>query len=203
VKEEGIFYYNRKKHLSKLFFTSPFNSPILFLNMDLKLIASKIYEIRGLKVILDFDLADLYGIETKVLKQAINRNIKRFPIDFMFCIDNQEFRILRSQIVTSRWGGNRRNPYAFTEHGVAMIASVLRSEQAIQMNIEIVRAFIAMRKLLFDVQTISTQLENIRSKIGEHDSQLNEIYNTLENLLDQNFEKQHWDERNRIGFKQP
>jgi len=171
--------------------------------MDLKLIASKIYEIRGLKVILDFDLADLYGIETKVLKQAINRNIKRFPIDFMFCIDNQEFRILRSQIVTSRWGGNRRNPYAFTEHGVAMIASVLRSEQAIQMNIEIVRAFIAMRKLLFDVQTISTQLENIRSKIGEHDSQLNEIYNTLENLLDQNFEKQHWDERNRIGFKQP
>lgn len=103
--------------------------------------------------------------------------------------------------MTSRWGGNRRNPFAFTEHGVAMLASVLRSEQAIQMNIEIVRAFIAMRKLIVDVKNISGLLEQIRSKIGEHDAQLNEIYNTLENLLDQKVEKQDWENRNRIGFK--
>ena len=143
--------------------------------MELQLIATRIHEIRGQKVILDFDLAALYRIETKVLKQAIKRNLVRFPEDFMFMINDLEFDILRSQIVTSRWGGIRRNPLAFTEHGVTMLASVLRSETAIKMNISIVRAFVAMRKSILDIKEISDQLSFLRDKIGNHDAQLNEI----------------------------
>ncbi|MEO6095148.1 MAG: ORF6N domain-containing protein [Fibrobacteria bacterium] len=113
-------------------------------------IESRILFLRGHKVLLDSDLADLYRIETKVLNQAVKRNPERFPSDFMFEVNDVEVEILRSQIVTSRsgWGGRRSHPYAFTEHGVAMLASVLKSERAIKVNIAIVRAFVRMREFL-------------------------------------------------------
>ncbi len=115
----------------------------------LQLIENKIYEVRGVKVMLDFDLAEMYGMETKVLKQSVRRNIQRFPSDFMFTLDAQEFERLRSQFVTSnKRGGTRYLPFAFTEQGVAMLSSVLNSETAIEINIRIMRAFTAMRRLL-------------------------------------------------------
>jgi hypothetical protein len=117
--------------------------------MDLNIIASKIYEVRGQKVMLDADLAVLYGIATKVLNQAVRRNKDRFPEDFMFSISDSEYSNLKSQNVTSSWGGKRKPATVFTEHGVTMLASVLRSETAIKMNIAIVRAFIAVLLLNF------------------------------------------------------
>ena len=113
-------------------------------------IENRIFLLRGEKVMFDFHLAELYGVETKVLLQAVQRNIGRFPDDFMFRIDHQEFATLRSQIVTSKpgRGGTRYAPYAFTEQGVAMLASVLRSERAVLVNIAIVRAFVKLRRLL-------------------------------------------------------
>lgn len=150
---------------------------------------------------LDFDLAELYGIPTKALKQAINRNIKRFPEDFMFIINDLEFQNLRSQIVTSSWGGIRRNPVAFTEHGVTMLASILRSEVAIKMNIAIIRAFVAMRKAFVELKDVSGQLEFLKNRIANHDAQLNEIYTAIENLLDDKVNQKDWQDRERIGFK--
>ena len=114
--------------------------------MELQVIQSKIYEIRGCKVMLDFDLALLYQVETKVLNQTVKRNIKRFPSDFMFQLTKQEVEILRSQFVTSSWGGSRYLPYAFTEQGIAMLSGLLNSDIAIEMNIAIMRAFVTLRQ---------------------------------------------------------
>ncbi len=116
--------------------------------VDLQMIQRKIYEIRGQRVMLDRDLAELYQVETRVLNQAVKRNIERFPEDFMFRLSGEEWQILKSQIVISSWGGIRKLPYAFTEQGVAMLSSVLRSNTAIQVNIHIMRAFIAVRQLI-------------------------------------------------------
>ena len=149
---------------------------------------------------LDFDLAELYGIPTKVLKQSINRNIKRFPEDFMFIINDLEFQNLRSQIVTSSWGGIRRNPVALTEHGVSMLASILRSEVAIKMNIAIIRTLVAMRKAIVELKDVSGQLEFLKNRIANHDAQLNEIYTAIENLLDEKVNQKNWQDRERIGF---
>jgi hypothetical protein len=169
--------------------------------MELQLITSKIHEIRGQKVMLDYDLAALYGIETRTLNQAVRRNKSRFPEDFMFIISDLEFKNLISQFVISSWGGLRKNPLAFTEHGVTMLSSVLRSEIAVKMNISIVRAFVAMRKSIIDIKEITDQLSLLREKIGDHDAQLNEIYTVIENLLDDNSKQRNWDDRERIGFK--
>ena len=113
---------------------------------QLKAIESKIFELRGQKVMLDRDLAQMYGVETRILNQAVKRNISRFPEDFMFQLNEEEWRNLKSQIVISSWGGVRKNPLAFTEQGVAMLSSVLKSEIAIQVNI--MRAFVSVRKML-------------------------------------------------------
>jgi len=117
----------------------------------LSIIQGKIHEIRGVKVMFDFDLAKIYGIETKVLKQSVKRNIKRFEgDDFMFEVTKQEWNFLRSQFVTSSWGGTRYRPFAFTELGVAMLSSVLNSDIAIEINKNIMRAFVAMRQLVLN-----------------------------------------------------
>lgn len=116
--------------------------------VDLQIIQRKIYEIRGQRVMLDRDLAELYQVGTRVLNQAVKRNIERFPEDFMFQLSSEEWQILKSQFVISSWGGIRKLPYAFTEQGVAMLSSVLRSNTAIQVNIHIMRAFIAARQLI-------------------------------------------------------
>ena len=125
---------------------------------DLIIVQNLIYEIRGQKVMLDFDLARLYQVETKVLNQAVRRNIKRFPEDFMFQLDNKEFANLKSQIVTSSWGGRRTPPLAFTEEGIAMLSSVLHSDVAIDANIAIMRAFVQVRQYLLTTASMSAEL---------------------------------------------
>jgi len=197
---------------------------------------------------LDFDLAALYGVETKVFNQAVKRNINRFPEDFMFqltleewnssqivmsleaeaeVVDNQDTERMsqivisseeeknaaksvdnqssdrRSQIVTSSTKFRKKAalPYAFTEHGVSMLASVLRSEKAVQMSIAVVRAFIALKQYVVRQDGISQQLQEIRDRLGEHDVQLNSIYEAIENLLDEKVDQRNWEDRERIGFK--
>lgn len=139
--------------------------------MELQPIQSKIYEIRGQRVILDFDLAELYQVETRTLKQAVRRNIERFPGDFMFEITEAEYNYLKnsmtSQIVISNErGGRRYMPFAFTEQGVAMLSSVLRSGTAIQVNIAIMRAFVAMRNYITTTTQITAELSEIRAKLA-------------------------------------
>lgn len=139
--------------------------------MELQPIQSKIYEIRGQRVMLDFDLAELYQVETRTLKQAVRRNIERFPEDFMFEITEAEYNCLKnsmtSQIVISNErGGRRYMPFAFTEQGVAMLSSVLRSETAIQVNIAIMRAFVAMRNYITTTTQITAELSEIRAKLA-------------------------------------
>ena len=139
-------------------------------------IASTIYLIRGEKVILDQDLAELYGVSTKVLNQAVTRNNDRFPDDFMFLITKDEFENLKSQIVTSSWGGRRYSPRAFTEQGVAMLSSVLRSKQAVQVNIAIIRTFVRMREIL-------ATHKDLAQKVQKHDRQISNLYEHVERLL--------------------
>jgi ORF6N domain len=137
---------------------------------ELTTLQSKIYEIRGQRVMLDFDLAALYQVETRVLKQAVRRNIERFPSDFMFELTADEFNSLkdslRSQFVISNKGGIRYMPFAFTEQGVAMLSSVLKSAAAIQTNIAIMRAFVAMRNYIMTTSTITAELSEIRAKLA-------------------------------------
>jgi hypothetical protein len=151
--------------------------------MDLQLIQNKIYEIRGQRVMLDFDLAILYNTETKRLKEAVRRNIARFPEDFMFELSAREWKILRTQFATSSWGGLRYPPFAFSEQGVAMLASVLRSETAIQVNIEIVRAFIALRQFALGYGELYQKLEDF---MLETNLQFNDIYTALAEMASLN-----------------
>lgn len=173
--------------------------------MEPKLIGQKIYEIRGHKIILDFDLAELYGVETKALNQAVKRNIARFPEDFMFRLTVEEW--MRSQNVTASQikRNTKVTPYAFTEHGVSMLASILRSGKAVQMSIAIVRAFIALKQYVIAQDGLTQQLRQIVERLDEHDVQLNSIYDAIENLLEEKVEEKtkgkNWEDRDRIGFK--
>lgn len=152
---------------------------------------------------LDFDLAQLYEVETKALNQAVKRNAERFPKDFMFRLTGEEWQDMRSQTVTA--SPDKRNtkatPYAFTEHGVTMLASVLRSEKAIKMNIAIVRAFIALRQFAINYKELAEQVKELRGTVDNHNGQLNQIYDALENLLDEKATHKKWVEREPIGFK--
>lgn len=164
--------------------------------MELQVIQRKIYEIRGQRVMLDFDLAELYAVPTKALKQAANRNLERFPQDFMFELSSDEFKSLRSQIVTSNRGGTRYMPYAFTEHGVAMLSSVLNSSKAIETNIAIIRAFIALRRY-------ALSFDEIAAKILEHDKEIADIHEALRQLAPAEKGPDTWENRPRIGFNRP
>jgi hypothetical protein len=163
------------------------------------LIESKIYSIRGHKVMLDNDLAEMYGVETKRLKEQVRRNIERFPEDFMFELAEEEFGNLRSQIATSSWGGSRYRPYAFTEHGVLMLSSVLRSEQAIQVNIQIMRVYSKLKELLSTHKDILMKLEQLERKTDKHDDQIEVIFDYIRKLVEQPEEPITRTER--IGFK--
>ena len=136
--------------------------------MEMQTVQQRIYEIRGQKVMLDFDLALLYETETKKLKQAVRRNIKRFPSDFMFELTKDEYTALRSQIVTldnqGRGKYSKYNPFAFTEQGVAMLASVLKSQKAIEINIQIVRAFVFLRKYALSHSELTQKLQELETK---------------------------------------
>ncbi|MEI6310881.1 MAG: ORF6N domain-containing protein [Bacteroidota bacterium] len=171
-----------------------------------KHIVSKIYTIRGQKVMLDRDLAEMYGVETRVFNQSIKRNIERFPKDFMFQLNKEEFENLISQIVTSSWGGTRKMPYAFTEQGVAMLSSVLNSSTAIQVNIQIIRTFTRMRQLLINHQDIMIKLSKIEKQVLKLDrrTELNEkdiedVFDAINQLIAK--EEEPSAPRNKIGFK--
>jgi len=166
--------------------------------MQLQRIKRCIFEIRDQKVILDYDLAELYGVSTKALKQAVRRNLSRFPQDFMFRISKREFESLRSQIVTSNRGGTRYMPYAFTEQGVAMLSSVLNSRNAIKINIEIMRAFVLMRKYALTNEKLSVKLKRLERKFNRRFRNIGEA---LTYLLQQNKIQQSQSVRRRIGFK--
>ncbi len=144
-----------------------------------EVIAKKILLIRGKKVMLDRYLAELYGVETRVLTQAVRRNIKRFPDDFMFQLDKEEFNSLRSQIVTLKGRGKHPKylPYAFTEQGVAMLSSVLNSERAIEVNIQIIRVFTKLREIL-------ATHSGLRKKVEQHDKQIKTIFEVINRLLE-------------------
>jgi ORF6N domain len=148
-------------------------------------IEERIYVIRGRQVMLDEDLADLYGVETKRLVEQVKRNLDRFPDDFMFQLVKGEAAALRSQIATSNTGrgGRRYAPYVFTEQGVAMLSSVLRSKTAIAVNIEIMRAFVELRRVANSHAAIETRLERIERGMGEHDEQLQQIFGALRQLI--------------------
>ena len=163
-----------------------------------EIISSKIYLIRGKKVIIDQDLAKLYHVETKVLKQAVRRNIERFPEDFMFELSNQEFTILRSQIATSSWGGTRYAPMVFTEQGVAMLSSVLNSAYAIMVNIQIMRVFTKVRELLVDNLSIRLEIEEIRKQLSNHDKNIDLVFSYLDELIEKHDNPKP---RKAIGFK--
>src|SRR5690606_9803179 len=147
---------------------------------ELSAIESQILLIRGQKILLDSTLAELYGVETKVLLQAVKRNISRFPDDFMFQLTKQEVNHLRSQIVTSSWGGRRTPPYAFTEQGVAMLSSVLRSPQAVQVNIEIMRAFVRLRRMLADNTELTARLTRLEQR---YDQQFKVVFDAIRELM--------------------
>ena len=155
-------------------------------------VESRIYVIRGEKVLLDQDLAQLYEVETKVLVQAVKRNQGRFPTDFMFQLTPEEFENLRSQIVTSSWGGRRTAPYAFTEQGVAMLSGVLRSERAVLVNIEIMRAFVRLRRMLADSTELSRKLAALE---GKYDQQFKVVFNAIRALM-----KTEEKPKRKIGF---
>ncbi len=148
--------------------------------MELIIIKKKIFEIRGHRVMLDRDLAEMYSVETRVLVQAVKRNINRFPEDFMFQITKREFQILISQTVTSSWGGTRKLPFAFTEHGVAMLSSVLKSNRAVEVNLSVIRAFIVMRQLATNHEDILKKIKELEEK---YDKNFDEIYEALNSLI--------------------
>ena len=169
-------------------------------------IENRIFTIRGLKVMIDKDLAELYGVETKRLNEAVKRNIKRFPEDFMFQLSKDEWEILKSQFATSSWGGIRKLPYVFTEHGVTMLASILNSEKAIDVNIQIVRVFIRLRQYAMlqasrnaEIEELRKMLmlhiENTENRLSEHDETINQIIEVLNNLIEKPRETK------KIGFR--
>ena len=151
-------------------------------------IASKIYYIRGQKVMLDSDLAELYEIPTGRLNEAVKRNSDRFPEDFMFQLNDEEFENLKSQIATSSWGGRRTAPYAFTEHGTLMLSGILNSQRAIDVNILIIRTFVKLREIL-------ALHQDVAQKIAEHDQHIANLYNHLERIL-----KLDTNKKNPIGY---
>ena len=186
---------------------------------DLVIVQNLIYEIRGQKVMLDADLARLYQVETKVLNQAVRRNIKRFPEDFMFQLDNKEFANLKSQIVTSSWGGRRTPPLAFTEEGIAMLSSVLHSDIAIAANISILRAFVKVREYLLMASTVSAEVKELRAKVdllamqreedlGAVNDLSEDVRKDIDNLylaigeLSSRIEEKKREPRRKIGFQQ-
>ena len=158
-------------------------------------IESKIYFVRNCRVILSHDLAELYGIETKVLLQAVRRNLDRFPGDFQFSLTNQEFTILRSQTVTSSWGGSRYSPMAFTEQGVAMLSSVLKSPEAVAVNIEIMRTFVKLRGMLNEHADLKRKLNSLEKK---YDDNFKMVFDAIHQLMDEPVPGPYG--RRRIGF---
>ena len=162
---------------------------------EIEEIRSRIHTIRGKQVMLDKDLAELYGVEVRTLNQSVKRNENRFPPDFMFQLNREEWEILKSQFVTSSWGGVRKLPYAFTEQGVAMLSSVLRSDAAIEVNIRIMRTFVAVRQYLVsskcgncqleaEVKRLAAYIEEVLADANDRDEMMEKKIDKIENTID-------------------
>jgi len=169
--------------------------------MQLQTIQTKIYEIRGQKVMLDFDLAELYEVKTSALNQAVKRNIKRFPVDFMFQLSKPEWETLKSQFVTSKTetrGGTQKLPYAFTEQGLAMLSGVLNSDKAINVNIDIMRAFVFIRQYALTHKDLTAKLKQLE---GKYNRQFKDVYEAISYLMQKDKQQIAQSERKRIGYK--
>ena len=166
--------------------------------MELEHIKNSILEIRGKKVMLDMDLAKIYQVETKRLKESVRRNIHRFPDDFMFELTEEEWFNLRSQFASSSWGGSRYPPFAFTEQGVAMLSGLLNSDLAIQMNIAIMRAFVMIRQWALTYQELSDKLSDLEKL---HNQKFNDIDQVLKYLLQKDHSKTQQVQREQVGYK--
>jgi hypothetical protein len=166
--------------------------------MELQLIQNKIFEIRGQKVMLDFDLAELYETETKYLKRAVRANIRRFPSDFMFELTKEEWESLRCNFSTSNSrGGTRYMPFAFTEQGVSMLSSVLNSDKAIDMNIAIMRAFVYIRQYALTHKDLTNKIKELESV---YDKQFADVYEAINYLMQKDLQQTNQRERKRIGY---
>ncbi len=159
-------------------------------------IAGKIYVIRNQKVMIDADLAALYCVETKTLKRAVRRNIERFPDDFMFELSLEEFNNLRYQFGTSSWGGSRHLPMVFTEQGVAMLSGILRSPVAAQVNIQIMRVFVKIRKLISSYHELLEKIEKIEANVTEQNQHISRIYEIIKELIEPSYKN-----RNPLGYR--
>ncbi|MDZ4679660.1 MAG: ORF6N domain-containing protein [Saprospiraceae bacterium] len=183
--------------------------------MEFQIIHHKIHDLRGHKVILDFDLAELYDVPTKAFKQAVRRNMERFPKDFMFELTRDEYNVLRSQIVTLEHPGKGKYskylPFAFTEHGVAMLSSVLNSDLAVQTNIAIIRAFIELRHYSFTYVELAQKIADMEARTGKELADINDVlrwlgeenqarYDEIQALHMDDVLPRDWSERARIGF---
>lgn len=163
-----------------------------------EIISNKIYFIRNTKVMLDRDLATLYNVETKRINEQVKRNALKSPEHFMFQLNEEEYNNLRSQFATSSWGGNRRLPYVFSEHGILQLANVLSSEKATRMSIKIIEVFVSLREMLNDNLSIKLEIETIRKKLANHDKNIELVFNYLDELMEKHDNKT---ERNKIGYK--
>ncbi len=161
-----------------------------------EVVMSKIFLLRGVRIMLDFDLAELYGTETKQLKRSVRRNPARFPADFMFELTTEELEILRCQIGTSRWGGSRYRPMAFTEQGVAMLSSVLTSRKAVSVNIQIIRVFTRMKQWIVTQKDILLKLQALEKTVSKHSRDFRLVFAYLRELLNPPSAPMR-----RIGFK--
>jgi hypothetical protein len=164
-------------------------------------VINKIYFIRGEKVMLDSDLAELYGVETRRLNEQVKRNIERFPPDFMFRLTSEEFIDLKSQIATTSWGGRRKLPYAFTEHGVLMLSSVINSDLAIKVNIQIMRVYTKIRRILSANEDLLLKFNQLETRLADHDNQIMTIFEYLRQLEQEKQQKHEQRNRPQIGFK--
>ena len=163
-----------------------------------EIILTKIYFIRKQKVMTDQDLAELYGIETRRLNEQVKRNLSRFPEDFMFQLSEHEFNNLKSQIATSSWGGRRKLPFVFTEHGVLMLSSVLNSKQAINVNIQIMRIFTKVRQILTNNLSAKLEIEEIKKKLQNQDKNIELVFSYLDELIEK---QENPAPRKKIGYK--
>lgn len=165
--------------------------------MEIAHIKNRIHEVRGMRIMLDFDLAQLYTIETKRLKESVRRNIRRFPEDFMFELTSTEWENLRTQFATSSWGGKRFPPFAFTEQGVAMLSSVLNSDTAIDINISIMRAFVLMRQWALEYHDLQEKLTDLEKRFGQKFTDIEQVLNYL---IQKDQKQVQQGGRKRIGF---
>lgn len=163
-----------------------------------EVIMSKIYVIRNQKVMIDRDLAELYDVTTRQMNQQVKRNLTRFPENFMFQLTDDEFQILMSQFVTSSWGGIRKLPYVFTEHGILQLSNVLKSERATQMSIKIIEIFVSLREFLTDNLSLKLEVEEIKKKLANQNKNIELVFNYLDELIEKQDNKV---EREKIGYK--